>query len=309
MKKAFIIIIGILLLAACRPATKDIRAQDFRYGTEGLAIRFVPNLPPFRLFDNEDFNAVIEVENRGTFTIGQGGDKIYISGFDPSIITGISTYGEQLSLLEGRDVYKPQGDVDTVAFKGRVQYLKQKKIDRYPTTILATACYTYETVATANMCLDPNPYSATIKQRVCTPGAVSLGGGQGAPIAVTTVEEDASPGRARFKIHIQNAGKGEVFRYGLQYLGKCSPYSEGLAFDESGYVQLADIMIAGVSIKSSCKPLDVDHIRLDQSGSAVIYCSLDSVRGQAAFVSPLTVILRYGYRDSTYTNIEIIPSS
>ncbi len=267
-------------------------------------MRFAQNLPPTRLFSGEELGLVLELENRGTYTIGGPGDRIYLSGFDPTIISGISPAGEQIPLLEGRSQFITQGGFDTVAFKAQTKLLR----DRYPVRLLATACYGYETVATGNVCIDPNPYAAAIRQRVCVPQNVGLGGGQGAPLAVNLIEIDASPGKTRFKIHIANVGAGEVFRSGGQMLNKCSPYGGGLGFDEIDYVELADVIVSGTSIRGSCRPLDQGHIRITNN-QGLVYCEFDRARGEAAYVTPLTVVLRYGYRTSLFHNMEILPST
>lgn len=306
-KRTLFFVLGVLfLLGACRaPETKEeaMFVPEFRVGTQGVVMRFVPNQPPPRLFSGEELNALIELENRGTYTVGGPADKVYLSGFDPTIITGISTFGEQIPVLEGRSQFVPQGGFGSVSFEGLTRLLK----DRYPVTLIANACYGYETVAAANVCVDPNPFAPTVRQKVCTPRNVPLSGGQGAPVAVSLVEVQASPGTTRFKIHVQNVGGGEVFRSGTQYLAKCSPYTEGLAFDEIGYVELADVLISGVSIKHTCKPLDRGHVRLSNN-QGVVFCEFSLPRAAAPYVTPLTVILRYGYRDTIMTRLEILPT-
>ncbi len=311
MKKNIILAAAalILLITACTGIgqTKDkegqLYTQEYRTGTAGLGISFVQNLPPARLFDTDQFNAMILVENKGAFTVGGPGDKVYISGFDQTIITGINTWGADIPVLEGKSQFVPTGSSDNVHFKGLISPLRQKNIDKYPFTVLATACYSYETIATANICIDPNPYATNVR-KVCTPTSVSLGGGQGAPIAVTIIETDASPGRTRIKIQIQNLGTGDVFRYGTDYLAKCSPSSPPLAFDEIDYVELVEVIVSGVSIKPTCKPLDKNHIRLT-SGKGTAFCEF-TTSGQDAYTTPMTIKLRYGYRNVIYQTMQVI---
>lgn len=308
MRNVLFLVLLVLVIAACQPTapTKEgaAFAQEFRQGTEGLAMRVAQNLPPSRLFSGEELAVVLELENRGTYTLGGPGDRIYLSGFDPSIISGISPAGEPIPRLEGRTQFVSQGGFDTVSFRAITRLLK----DRYPVRLLATACYGYETVASANVCIDPNPYAPAIRQKVCAPANVPLGGGQGAPVAVSLVEVDASPGKTRFKIHVQNAGGGEVFRSGGQMLNKCAPTGPGLGFDEADYVELADVIVSSVSIRGSCRPLDLSHIRLT-NGQGLVYCEFDRPRGDAAYVTPLTVVLRYGYRQSLFRDVEILPTT
>ncbi len=265
---------------------------------------FVPNLPPQRLFDNEKFLAVVDVENKGTYDVGGPGDRIYISGFDPSIIANIRTSGYSLPFLEGRSQFVPQGALDRASFEGVIRSLRAKNIDRFPVRILATACYGYKTIASETICIDPQPLSATTKQKVCYPTAVSLGT-QGAPIAVSDIEVEPSPRRTRFKISVHNVGSGDVFRFGADYLDKCSPFTTPLGFDEVDYVMVEDVIISGTSIRPTCKPLDDGHMRLT-NGRGSIFCEFMTF-GEDAYTTPITVILSYGYRNTIFKELEILP--
>jgi hypothetical protein len=183
--------------------------------------------------------------------------------------------------------------------------LSVKNIDKYPVKILATACYEYETIAGANICIDPNPYALTATQKVCTPTSVGLREGQGAPIAVTNVGIEPSPGITRLKIDISNVGGGEVFKPGIDSLQRCSPYSSGIdIFDEIDYVQVYDVSLPGYSIISTCRPLDQGHLRLIK-GRGTIYCEINTA-GQATYMTQLTIKLAYGYRNIIFKDIELL---
>ncbi len=302
MKKMVLLL---LLLAACAPTTTDPQPTDFRFGTEGLRMTFVQNLPPPRVFESEPLNVMIEVENRGTSMLGGASDRVYLSGFDPTIITGIPTTGVPLPRLEGRDQFSPQGAVDAVNFKGSIVSLSGRRVDKYPVTLLATSCYQYETVATGQICVDPDPYTSATVQKVCIPSSISLGS-QGAPVAISSVDVEPAPGRTRFKINIGNVGGGDVFKAGAQYAEKCNPNAPArLAFNEIDFINVADVMVSGTSIKQSCKPLDASgNVRLT-NGVASLYCELGNLRSPSAYVTPLNVILRYGYRQTISRNVDI----
>lgn len=321
MKKSMVMLFLLLFLLACARGRKGEMPvpTDFRTGSQGLYMTFVPNLPPPRLFDREPFNVMIQVENRGTSPVGGPGDKIYLSGFDNTLITGINTDGGDIPIMEGRGPFMPQGGIDTVHFRGVIQLLGPKRIDKYNPIILATACYSYMTIASAQVCIDPNPYAPTSVQRVCIPTNVATGS-QGAPIAITSVEVDAAPGKTRFKINVQNVGGGDAFRSGSigvggdlrgssSYLGKCSPYNPGLSFDEIDFIRVADVSVSGGSIKRDCRPLDAtDHIRLT-NGQASLFCEFSGMLEQSPYLTPLNIILQYGYRQSISRPIEIRPVS
>ena len=308
MKKSVLVLLFLLLLIGC--ATRKAQQPqpvDFRTGTQGLYMSFVPNLPPPKLYDREQLNVMLQVENKGTETVGPG-DVIYLSGFDTSIITNIPLQGVDIPTLDGRGPFLPRGGVDTVSFKGILQPLSSRRIDKYQPTILATACYHYETIASAQVCIDPNPFAPTSIQKVCTPSTVSTGS-QGAPIAITSVEVEAAPQKTRFKINIQNVGGGDVFRAGADALRKCSPYSGGLGFDDIDFVRIGEVSISNIKITPSCRPKDNSgHFRL-VNGQASLFCEYEAPPGQSPFLTPLNIVLQYGYRQSIVRQIEIRPVS
>lgn len=310
MKKSVVIVFFLLFLIACAGRRAQTpQPQEFRSGSQGVYMTFVPNLPPPKVFDREPLNVMIQVENRGTASLGLAGlDSIYLSGFDNTIITGIPTTGVEIPLMDGRGPYMPQGGIDTVNFRGIIRPLTARHIDKYQPTLLVTACYHYETITSAQVCIDPDPYAPTSAVKVCIPTTVGTGS-QGAPIAVTSVEVVPSPEKTRFKISISNVGGGDVFRSGIRYLNSCSPYVGGLGFNEIDFIRVVDVMISGQSIKSSCKPLDRDsHIRVT-SGQAQLFCEFDAPPGQSAYMTPIQILLDYGYRSSISRQIDIRPVS
>ena len=199
MKKSVAAVLLLLFILACQGPTSQQpkQPQEFRSGTSALSMQYVNNLPPARLFDRDQANIMIQIENQGTAPLGNGADRIYLSGFDPTIITGIDTTGTPIPLLEPRSAFVSQGGRDALSWKGQIRSLTDKRIDKYTPLLLATACYTYETTGTAQVCIDPNPYQATSQQKVCTPSTVGLGS-QGAPIAINSVEVQSQPAKTRF---------------------------------------------------------------------------------------------------------------
>jgi len=311
MKRGIILLataFALMLISGCATTTST-RDQgfvaEFRTGTQGLYLTFEQNMPPIKMYDDQPLEVVVRMENRGAYTLGGAGDKLYLSGFDPTILTGISTFGEQIPELEGKTQYN-EGMLDVVSFTSTIRDLRGKGIDKYPTRLVATACYGYETVASANVCIDPDPFSLSVRQKPCTPVNVGLGSGQGAPISVSNVELEASRGRTRFRITINNVGGGDVFKPGAEYLTKCSPYAAtGLSYNEYDYVRLNDVSVAGQSITSSCKPSS--DIRLI-SGKATIYCELNNIPSGTAFATPIAVRLNYGYRNWISRDLTILAS-
>jgi len=301
MKKS-VFVLFLLLVVSCTSPGKTSDKQvvtEFRSGTEGLSMSFMPNLPPSRLYGRDPFNVMLKLENKGTSTILPNFGTVYLSGFDTNIITGISTSGKEIPKLEGRSQYVSQGAVDMINFNGFINL--EGLADKYTPTILATACYGYTTDVSAQVCIDPDPFSPTTVQKVCTPAAVATGS-QGAPIAVSNIIVSPSPGKTRFEIVVQNSGSGNVFL--VSSLEQCSPYSKGLSFSELDYVLIEDVSISGLDILQSCKPLSNSKLLRLNNGKASLFCELTNIKGNA-YLTPLTMSLNYGYRQSISTKVEI----
>ncbi len=308
-KKIFTILMLILIFGCMKQAEQQegIYTEEFRTGNEGLRLNFVQNIPPEILYDTEPFAAMIEITNQGTHTVGGTGDRIYLSGFDPAVIQGIPTTGKQIPEITGKSQYITEPGIGAVDFRATIRDIASLRMDKYPLNIMATACYDYETIASTGICLDPDPYSPTAKQKICTPENIMLGS-QGAPIAIEEIEVMPAKGTTKLRIHIKNAGYGDAFKQGIQYLEKCSPYSAGLAFDEIGYIQLGDVLISGVNIKQTCKPIDsTGHIRLT-NGQATILCEIKNIRSQTPYMTAMSIVLKYGYRNSIFQQLEIKPT-
>ena len=312
MKKSGVILLCMLFFTACAQLTsqqkkEDLGINEFRVGNEGLRAVFVTNLPPDRIFGGENLDVTLQIENKGTSPVIGENSRIYLSGFDPSIITGVPTTGIQLPKIHPRDQFTSQGSIEHISFQGKTISLENKGIDKYPARLQATLCYGYETIASANVCLDPNPFSATIRQKVCTPASVGLGGGQGAPIAVTMVEIDPALGKTRFRIKVQNVGGGEVFRPSA--LDKCSPFStEGLRFNDVDYIKVRSIRMQDKDIKPSCNPMTEQHLRLTNN-AGTLFCEITGLVGTAAYISPLIIELEYGYRTTFLKSVDLVPGS
>ncbi len=308
MRKIIVILAICMMLAGCGSySSRDENTdENYRTGTQGLAINFMNNMPPTKIYDDEPFQVVLEVRNRGATDIESGSNsKVYISGFDSNIIVGIPSSGTAIEDLDGKSIYNRHGEYTTVDFEGTISDLESKNIDNYNFRLLATACFNYKTIAEPAVCIDPDPYSSSDKEKACNGNTNPSVGSQGAPIQITSIDVESLKGRTKFKIHVSNAGGGTVFRHGYSYLDHCNPYdSTGLEYTDVDYVTLTKVMVSNTDIKGTCKPVKDSQIRLID-GRAEIVCEYSGLSGPA-YTTPLIIELDYGYRISTSRNIEII---
>ena len=173
---------------------------------------------------------------------------------------------------------------------------------KFPQNFIVTACYKYKTETSTQVCIDPDPYAIEPKEKVCTIGTYGLTT-QGAPVAVTSVEEEISRGRqmsrAQFKIFVSNVGGGDVF-------DDMAPISECHTRLERDDLNKVYIDARFSDIQLECEP---QPLRLSEGGQGFAICSWSgtpTALGETAYLTVLNVDLYYGYRDSVRTSTEII---
>jgi len=191
----------------------------------------------------------------------------------------------------------PGGETDVVAFDG---YLVgwQTGDDRADTTFLVTNCYAYATYANPQVCIDPDPYSEN--KKVCYPKKITFNGGNGAPVVVTSVEQENTKRGIYFTINFQNTGKGSVFDFG--YLERCSPYYPGkLTSQQLNKLYLLDVRVNNQPLE--CTPQRGDGIRLTNGrGTVRCYYAYEYLTATSAYEAPLHIEAAYGYAEYIQRN-------
>ncbi len=186
----------------------------------------------------------------------------------------------------------PGGEMNTIVFNGEVRNWPQG-LDRTdkPIKFLVTNCFLYSTTATPQVCIDPAPYDQGVK--VCQPRRITFNGGNGAPIAVTTIEQENAKRKVYFDINIKNVGGGSVFNLGA--MERCSPYFPGrLTTQHLNMVYILDARIGDQHLR--CTPDRGDGVRLiNNAGHFRCEYNMEYVTAKSAFETPLIIELGYGY--------------
>ena len=337
LKKRLIFVFFIVLLIAvsgCISGKKDVTKslEQIRTGTEGIVVNFVPNNPPDKVYveGNTDenlnkFDVVLELRNKGAFPQPEDTYKapkglLFLSGYDPNIID--FTVKEPKSeakvvdlgrvALEGKSTINPNGGQDIVSFEGKI-ISNNLNVQKYEPVLLATVCYNYETVAGPVVCIDPDPYSTLKEKKVCQVQDTVLSN-QGAPIAITRIDEEAFAAKTQFKITIKNVGNGDAMKPDSET--KCNPI-EGpkLEREDIDKVQLQGVIIRDKPLE--CGPFadsttqtattEKGIIRLI-NGEGFVVCKLnkeDYGKSNTAFTTPLTIRLGYAYRTTAQRSVQI----
>lgn len=326
----------LIFLIGCAPKKDSPTAKQDFDGTQGIVMNFLPNSPPATMnadADNFEIPIIIEVRNLGTYPTeetpkeknfwdtSKNDDLIFISGYDKKIIkkweideksVGDNEIPKILLKdkdLDGKNTFNPIGGYDTIEFVGQLD-TRALKIDGYNPVFKVTACYDYVTKANPTVCIDPDPYSLT-KDRVCDVSSIALTS-QGAPIAITRVEQEVLRNTYLFKIYFKNVGGGDVIA--TDKLQRCGPdIEEDLDRKDFDLIKISSIKVSDQDIEDSCKPVisiggDKSYFRL-LNGEGFIVCSVSKTlldpNIKTAYTTPLFIEVLYGYRSSISKTVQI----
>ncbi len=286
-------VIGLLFSGCTSFGRGNTRTTQYNFhtGTQGMVLSFLPGSPPDRLYEGDPLSVIVEYSNKGAYPVSGG--MLYVSGYDRAYIPLIPD--QQPFNAEGKSVYNPDGLMSFTAEFQAGAVAAPPSTDIFPQTFKVTACYNYRTEASADVCIDPDPLRIQPEDKVCVVHDSSLSS-QGAPVAVTRIEQDAARGRVQFKIAISNVGGGTVIDSGA--LAQCN--SE-LRRDEVDKVRIS-AELSGRTLE--CNPSEVRII----NGQGLAFCSLmlTDYESQEAYQTTLNVYLDYGYRNSISRKLNIL---
>lgn len=317
-----VMLLMLLVVPACTSRTSGPQVADYRRGTGAITMQFVPNAPPDQFYAPEEgesltFPVGLRLANTGATDVNLGyislaveKEYVNIQGWDFSE-AAVSSGGspERASFqLRGRSNIFPRGDEVVV-----LATLEPRQIDpqimQHDTTIIVTACYPYETQASAGICVDTDIFGLKPVQKVCTPRRISLSGGQGGPVVISSIEERILPQgdayvRPQFVLTIENKGGGSVFN--KEKVGEaCS--SAPLGMTDYNLVHIDEMAFSGFSIANGDITCTPSPLRMTNN-RGTIKCMVAEGRipaSQDTYQTELFVKLSYGYTKSISKTVRL----
>ncbi|MBU0980617.1 MAG: hypothetical protein KJ709_07445 [Nanoarchaeota archaeon] len=327
MRKEMLIptmMILLVVLTACgRGNTEGDEDDPFttkaHTGIHGIRMNFLNDMPPRELYYSEGgysdqeglIDLGIEVRNEGAYDVSDV--YFYVDGYDPNMITFYDFDGWFNYNLEGKSNFNPEGGYSVKELKGYIGAEKWPEgLDFYDIRFKVTACYEYETVATPVVCIDPHPFRK-MEDKPCRIGTVPTAGGQGAPVTVSSVREEATEEYIHFTIKIHNSWDGVVYDYTYAdgpcfFNDVCCP--DNIPYNDLNIVDY-EVTLSGIE-PELCRPTSLDtynKVRM-VDGEGTIYCRFnveDITHGtvDSAFRAPLSIKLWYGYKNWIQRDVRI----
>ncbi|MBT3814129.1 hypothetical protein HOE37_00595 [Candidatus Woesearchaeota archaeon] len=266
-------IIGIVLLSlfllGCGSGggTKQID-YNFKQGTSGLQVSFMDNAPPKKIYENSNFNVILKMENKAAYDLVNG--QITLSGINPQYFV-FEKKTETFSILEGRNLYLPDGGVSYIEFPAKSEKLFLNA-ESYQGKYFLNIDFDSTMEFVDTICINPNLYS--VYDAGCQIEDRKSYSGQGAPLAVVEVEEIIHPetvgGQVEFRFLLRNRGQGEV-----EYIELTKAMLGSSEFDEckfkEGYFDSKKVLLT----KQNQEALLVCKTHLKEQGSYTTTVLLD----------------------------------
>lgn len=309
--KTILLLFTLIFIISCATSGSPKRPgsyidENYHRGYDGINMEFVEGNPPYRIYAPsgsliDSYYIILELTNEGSFDVTD--NHFIISGYDNNIFDIQESYFQNPPVLEGRSTYNPRGGFETLRWTVQGTHLPTG-IDQFQQKFMVSACYDYQTTASIPICVDPNPWEYTSREKICTPDNVPVSGGQGAPVAITHVEVTPMNNRVQMKIEIQNVGDGRVVSNDVPIGNLNSRCPFNLDYNDLNKVELATMPDIG-GVRGSCTPDEIILV----NNRANFYCTFDGINQNGrddAYLSTLNIQLAYKYTSSVYRDIEVI---
>ena len=320
-KNKISIIIFVLFLISCTTTTRPSE-QDFHIGFNGLAIGFLKNTPPSKVFEEETLPVILNVKNIGAYDIKDneavlslGVEKDYTKRVDllkEGRVAQLQDTAASFSLA-GRSALNQIGDEEVISYNVQAGTLDPQS-EYHTTTVIATLCYPYETTLTNTICIDTDINNLRPGKKVCKAQDLVLSKGQGAPVAITKIEVNMLPLlgeqkyekiKPQFLIYVENKGQGLVIKREAvkDFCTKSDTKHENIN------IVYVEVLLGDKELECQLEKkegsAEQGHIKL-KAGKDIIRCAVEEGEAidkyQDPYFSTLKVILKYGYTQSLSAN-------
>jgi len=310
-KILYIILIFFLISGynGCVP-DQAVKSVDIYRGTNSIVMNFLGGAPPDEVLENAEFQIIANIKNIGASDVRQGYltvnlEKDYMNlddwVFDDPIVGYGIDYEQVIFDLEGKSEFNRYGGEGIINVRAKTKKIEEL-IEKHKSTVGLTACYEYSTKANPTVCIDPDVYDLKEGDKACHIADVSLGS-QGAPVAVTRVEQNMVVHNNRvepqFLIYMANKGNGQIFDK-QKIEEACSAI--GLEGDEWNRINI-EAELSGNELACNPNPIKLTQTKNFVRCSAPEQYWID--KDLLAYETILSINLTYGYTTTISKDVTI----
>ena len=290
------LLLGVFLLTACSPSTDtNLKKGAFIGGTQGVLAEFEAFGPEeegvYTIFETESFPIEVRLSNKGEYDLQLGDVTVNLEGLSQNEFGGIPALSlNNVGIIDKVSELAPTGGEETISFSENVEYTADVIgfIDR---KIFANLDYKYQTLAIVpEVCLKQD----LTDNRICDVAEAKSFSVSGAPITVTSVEEEsAGRGIVALRFKIKNVGGGKVTVVGEDFSATADKI--GFSLDDPAW---------------ECKAAGrVNEARL-RDGETEVVCRLtEALSDKFLEVKQVKLTVDYKYRDLIQETVRIRESS
>ena len=293
---------------------------DVFRGTEGVEIELMPHAK--EVFEGMPFQVQYRIRNKGAHDVqmynGRNGEKKGLISMETDhryfVVSEAEAYPDfyrEAVEIKGKSRELPVGDEARVIYnlEAKTGVLEAEGVTKRTVPIRLRACYPYKTTATTEVCIDTDPLNEN-PTKPCMASVNLLKGGQGSPIAITSVEtrmtrDRSGTYRPYFDIMLENAGGGQVLN--KEFIKQ---------FCEGDFSEMPDTVfnLANVTVKLKGEELDCGErntIRIDVDEPTMLRCKPANrahgfTKADGTFATLLQIELDYGYTTTSATSVDVV---
>tara|TARA_Y100000310_G_scaffold324914_1_gene387515 strand:- start:24964 stop:25758 length:795 start_codon:yes stop_codon:yes gene_type:complete len=183
--------------------------HNYQQGVSELNVVVLENLPPKKIFQNSDFSIVLQLDNQAAYPVTNG--VVNLLGID-STYYDVHTSSQSFQPLEGRSIISPNGDTIFLDFDASAKELYQNA-EKNEQNYFIKVQYDSKMQFSDTICINTDLYN--LNNGGCLSESTKSYSGQGAPIAISRVEQITNPGsnkRIEFRFFIENRGSGKILK-------------------------------------------------------------------------------------------------
>ncbi|MFA6461340.1 MAG: hypothetical protein WCV90_03665 [Candidatus Woesearchaeota archaeon] len=206
-----ITLVSLLFLTSCGSTVPQKQAAyNFQTGISELNWKFLTNSPPEKIYPYSGFKMILMLDNQAAYPLTNG--KVSIVGLDGKYFQ-LDQLEQNFEPLDGRNLENPLGGQDQLEFSGTAGGLFSSA-EEYQGNYFLMLNYNSKVDFVDTVCMNSHQYDTY--DSGCKSNLNNNYPGQGAPLAVTQMEQisyptqEANGGEVEFRLRVQNRGRGKV---------------------------------------------------------------------------------------------------